>query len=137
MPDGSFGNGGAMRIAPVGLAYRHAPRAVLWNAVEAALLPTHVHPLAIDGAMVQAAAVGWLCQRRADEADCSPEGLLEYLRGMVHRLEAKGKLEALVEAVQEKVRGEEAFLQVGICVVKLIGAGRGLLLVGAQQKDLA
>ena len=57
-PEGSFGNGGAMRIAPVGLAYRHADDEALLEAVEDALLCTHVHPEAIDGALVQAKAVG-------------------------------------------------------------------------------
>lgn len=56
-PEGSFGNGGAMRIAPVGLAYRHAMDNVLLEAVEDALVCTHVHPEAIDGALVQAKAV--------------------------------------------------------------------------------
>jgi poly(ADP-ribose) glycohydrolase ARH3 len=56
-PEGSFGNGGAMRIAPVGLAYRHAPDKSLQEAVEYALLCTHVHPEAIDGALVQAKAI--------------------------------------------------------------------------------
>ena len=56
-PEGSFGNGGAMRIAPVGLAYRNAAAEVLADAVEDALLCTHVHPEAIDGALVQAKAV--------------------------------------------------------------------------------
>ena len=39
-PEGSFGNGGAMRIAPVGLAYRHATDDVLLEAVEDALVYT-------------------------------------------------------------------------------------------------
>ena len=51
------GNGGAMRIAPVGLAYRNAAAELLLRAVEDALLCTHVHPEAIDGALVQAKAV--------------------------------------------------------------------------------
>jgi poly(ADP-ribose) glycohydrolase ARH3 len=46
-PEGSFGNGGAMRIAPVGLACRHADAEELAEAVEDALLCTHVHPEAI------------------------------------------------------------------------------------------
>ena len=58
-PEGSFGNGGAMRIAPVGLAYRHAAPEVLHQAVEDALLCTHVHPEAVDGAFVQARAVAY------------------------------------------------------------------------------
>lgn len=59
-PNGSFGNGGAMRISPVGLAYRHASDEVLHQTVESALLCTHVHPEAIDGAFVQAKAVSIL-----------------------------------------------------------------------------
>ena len=55
--EGSFGNGGAMRIAPVGLVYRHATDQVLRQVVTDALLCTHVHPEAIDGAFVQAKAV--------------------------------------------------------------------------------
>ena len=46
-----------MRIAPVGLAYRHAAPEVLRQAVEGAIRRTHVHPEAIDGAVVQADAV--------------------------------------------------------------------------------
>ncbi|KAG1654178.1 hypothetical protein FOA52_009838 [Chlamydomonas sp. UWO 241] len=53
IPNGSYGNGGAMRIAPVGVAYRHATPKVLRKAVEDALVCTHVHPWGIDGAVVQ------------------------------------------------------------------------------------
>ena len=49
-----------MRIAPLGLAFRHAPMPVLYEAVKAALLATHTHPDGIAGALVQAAAVAWL-----------------------------------------------------------------------------
>ncbi|KXZ52278.1 hypothetical protein GPECTOR_10g910 [Gonium pectorale] len=63
IPSGSFGNGGAMRIAPLGLVYRHAPPAVLRSAVAAALRCTHVHPTALDGALVVALAVGYLATR--------------------------------------------------------------------------
>ncbi len=44
LPEGSYANGGAMRIAPVGLAYRYAPKEVLRQAVTDALYCTHVHP---------------------------------------------------------------------------------------------
>jgi ADP-ribosylglycohydrolase len=53
IPDGSYGNGGAMRVAPLGLAYRNAPPEVMQAAVEAALKCTHVHPAGIEGAFVQ------------------------------------------------------------------------------------
>eukprot|EP00197_Chlamydomonas_leiostraca_P005405 CAMPEP_0202862444 /NCGR_PEP_ID=MMETSP1391-20130828/3483_1 /ASSEMBLY_ACC=CAM_ASM_000867 /TAXON_ID=1034604 /ORGANISM="Chlamydomonas leiostraca, Strain SAG 11-49" /LENGTH=344 /DNA_ID=CAMNT_0049541983 /DNA_START=194 /DNA_END=1224 /DNA_ORIENTATION=+ len=62
-PEGSFANGGAMRIAPVGLVYRNAQPSVLLTAVTAALRLTHVHPVGVDGALIQAAAVGWLSRQ--------------------------------------------------------------------------
>jgi len=51
-----------MRIAPVGLVYRNAPKNELYKAVTAALLCTHVHPEAIDGAYLQAWTVAKLCK---------------------------------------------------------------------------
>ncbi|NIQ93975.1 MAG: hypothetical protein GWO11_07540 [Desulfuromonadales bacterium] len=59
-PSGSFGNGAAMRIAPVGLAYAGAPVSTVREKVFAAIRCTHVHPEAVDGAVVQALAVGHL-----------------------------------------------------------------------------
>ncbi|KAG2500291.1 hypothetical protein HYH03_001869 [Edaphochlamys debaryana] len=64
IPGGSFGNGGAMRIAPLGLVYRHAPPSVVREAVAEALRCTHVHPTAVDGALVVALAVGYLSTRQ-------------------------------------------------------------------------
>jgi len=48
--DGSFANGGAMRISPIGLAYRNATDEQLHSAVRMAIISSHVHPEAIDGA---------------------------------------------------------------------------------------
>lgn len=56
-PGGSFGNGAAMRVAPVGLLFRHDPK-LLWKQARLSALPTHVHPLGIEGAQVLALAVG-------------------------------------------------------------------------------
>ncbi len=56
-PGGSFGNGAAMRVAPVGLMFRH-DHASLWEQARLSALPTHVHPLGIEGAQVLALAVG-------------------------------------------------------------------------------
>lgn len=55
-PGGSYGNGAAMRIAPVALLYHDDPEAMR-EAVEAASIPTHSHPLGIEGAALQAAAI--------------------------------------------------------------------------------
>ncbi len=55
-PDGSFGNGAAMRVAPVGLFFHDHPERLL-EAARLSALPTHSHPLAIDSARLQALAV--------------------------------------------------------------------------------
>jgi poly(ADP-ribose) glycohydrolase ARH3 len=57
LPGGSFGNGAAMRVAPVGLMFRHDHEKI-WNEARLSALPTHVHPLGIEGAQVLALAVG-------------------------------------------------------------------------------
>ena len=51
---GSYANGSAMRIAPVGVAFRNADHQVLYAATEAAVMCTHVHAEAVDAAFVQA-----------------------------------------------------------------------------------
>jgi len=56
-PGGSFANGGAMRIAPVGIAYRNADATTLREAVSATICASHRHEEAIDFAVVQATAV--------------------------------------------------------------------------------
>lgn len=55
-PGGSYGNGAAMRVAPIGLAFCDGLDAV-WEQAAASALPTHVHPLGIEGAQVLATAV--------------------------------------------------------------------------------
>src|SRR6516165_7388331 len=63
-PGGSFGNGAAMRVAPVGLVFRNDPRR-LWEQARLSALPTHIHPLGIEGAQLLAFAVA-LCSSMED-----------------------------------------------------------------------
>jgi poly(ADP-ribose) glycohydrolase ARH3 len=58
LPGGSFGNGAAMRVAPVGLLFADAPEE-LWEQARLSALPTHTHPLGIEGAQLLALAVAW------------------------------------------------------------------------------
>eukprot|EP00008_Paramoeba_atlantica_P009987 CAMPEP_0201482948 /NCGR_PEP_ID=MMETSP0151_2-20130828/7196_1 /ASSEMBLY_ACC=CAM_ASM_000257 /TAXON_ID=200890 /ORGANISM="Paramoeba atlantica, Strain 621/1 / CCAP 1560/9" /LENGTH=180 /DNA_ID=CAMNT_0047865871 /DNA_START=37 /DNA_END=576 /DNA_ORIENTATION=+ len=46
--DGSFANGGAMRIAPIGLAFRNATPSQMLVAVQQAIISSHTHPEAVD-----------------------------------------------------------------------------------------
>lgn len=58
--EGSFGNGAAMRIAPIGLFYAQAGEPVLRDAVFAAVHSTHRHQEAIEAACLQAIAVAMM-----------------------------------------------------------------------------
>ena len=60
-PGGSYGNGAAMRVAPVGLLFRDN-LVRLWEQARLSALPTHLHPLGIEGAQLLALAVA-LCTR--------------------------------------------------------------------------
>jgi poly(ADP-ribose) glycohydrolase ARH3 len=60
-PGGSFGNGAAMRVAPVGLLFRDDHRRLREQARHSSL-PTHLHPLGVEGAQLLALAVG-LCSK--------------------------------------------------------------------------
>ncbi len=50
-PGGSLGNGAAMRVAPVGLLFHDDYNRLLLEAEQSAL-PTHRHPIGIDGARI-------------------------------------------------------------------------------------
>jgi poly(ADP-ribose) glycohydrolase ARH3 len=56
-PGGSLGNGGAMRVAPVGLLFCGERDRLLEEARKSAF-PTHRHPIGIEGAQLLARAVG-------------------------------------------------------------------------------
>jgi poly(ADP-ribose) glycohydrolase ARH3 len=54
--EGSLGNGAAMRIAPIAVLFADAPDELRAQAERSARL-THAHPLAVDAAIAQAAAI--------------------------------------------------------------------------------
>jgi len=60
-PGGSYGNGAAMRVAPVGLFFRHREEE-LWEQARLSALPTHVHPWGVEGAQLLALAVALCCR---------------------------------------------------------------------------
>jgi poly(ADP-ribose) glycohydrolase ARH3 len=110
-PNGSFGNGGAMRISPVGLAYRHASDEVLHQTVESALRCTHVHPEAIDGAFVQAKAVSILAT--SDPNSYDRRHFLKTLLGYSTTFVVQRKLEILLEQPDEGVSDDDVIYTVG------------------------
>lgn len=54
---GSLGNGAAMRVAPVGLLF-HGDHERLWSEACRSAVPTHLHPVGIEGAQLLALAIG-------------------------------------------------------------------------------
>jgi poly(ADP-ribose) glycohydrolase ARH3 len=54
---GSRGNGAAMRIAPIAVRFRQDPERLQAEAARSAEV-THANPVGVDGALVQAAAIG-------------------------------------------------------------------------------
>lgn len=66
--EGSFGNGAAMRIAPLGAFHAAADDRLEAAAVRSARL-THAHPLGVDGAVAQARAVAIAADHHTFTAD--------------------------------------------------------------------
>jgi poly(ADP-ribose) glycohydrolase ARH3 len=62
-PDGSWGNGAAMRAAVIGLIYSTRLHE-LSDAVQRSAIVTHAHPLAVEGAQVIAHAAAELANRK-------------------------------------------------------------------------
>lgn len=79
-PHGSFGNGSAMRVAPVGLAYHRNLKNLPAVAI-ASSRPTHSHYLAYQGATLMALAVA----TAASSADFSSEAFLRPMRSELDR----------------------------------------------------
>ncbi len=158
--DGSFGNGGAMRIAPVGLGYRNAPEDVFRRTVEDAVLCTHVHPDGVDGAYVQARAIAELVKTR-EASSFDPRAMLsmlatssqteimsEKLKLLANMLEAGAPDEEVIAATGNGVRASEAvpaaiwaFVRYWDtpedCIVRAVGFGGDADTIGAMAGALA
>ena len=84
-PQGSYGNGSAMRVAPVGLFFHNDLPAIIETA-RTSSSATHSHYLAIQGAALQAAAVAIAVRGPLDTAQ-----FLRILNGTLSHFEALGE----------------------------------------------
>jgi ADP-ribosylglycohydrolase len=75
---GSLGNGGAMRVAPVGGYFADDLAAVVAEARASAEV-THAHPDGMAGAIAVAVAAAWAWQCHAGLKKHTPEGLLDFV----------------------------------------------------------
>lgn len=76
---GSFGNGAAMRVAPLGAFYHNAPPDILRLAAEQQAVITHTHLLGIEGAVMQAAAVARALRFDTEAEDFDPDFFLTII----------------------------------------------------------
>ncbi len=72
--EGSFGNGAAMRVAPIGAYFSDDMEAVVENAARSAEV-THAHPEAAAGAIAVAVATAHACRLRGKTPPTLPEFL--------------------------------------------------------------
>ena len=100
LPGGSFANGGVMRIAPIGVAFRNAPDVILQQAVTLALQPTHTHPEGIDGAWMQAKLIGWLIKLKPDFLN--PNTCITWLQAMAKTEIMHAKLVSVERGLREE-----------------------------------
>ncbi len=128
---GSFGNGAAMRVSPIGLFYHDNAAALEEAALKQAMI-THVHLLGQWGAVMQACSVG-LAVIKSPKEPLEEEAIVhlrEVLwRGPIEYVKALNKIEEMLAqrrrpGVQEVVRslgnGVEAHLSVpSACYIAL------------------
>lgn len=108
--EGSFGNGAAMRIAPLGLLFYEASD--LYQVAERSAMVTHAHPIGIDGAAVQARAVAQAVG--LDPRDpLSADDFLGVLLATARTSEMEDKLARVEELVRKDVPPQRAAKELG------------------------
>ncbi|MCI5120510.1 MAG: ADP-ribosylglycohydrolase family protein, partial [Candidatus Electrothrix sp. AUS4] len=85
-PNGSLGNGGAMRSAPIGLFYGAGRERRLVRAVREATVVTHAHPVGQDGAVVIALTTALVC------LDSSIKEIFKRLRFHIQTIDMHNRL---------------------------------------------
>lgn len=101
---GSFGNGSAMRVAPVGLFYYNDPEKLRKVSCQSSRI-THSHPLGMEGAALQACAVSLAIREEQD----FPEKLKEFAGADVYRK----KIDVLEKLLDKKEDRERVVRELG------------------------
>ncbi|MCK4931950.1 MAG: ADP-ribosylglycohydrolase family protein, partial [Candidatus Aminicenantes bacterium] len=111
---GSFGNGAAMRVAPIGLVYRDSSD--LYETARLSASVTHAHPVGIDGAAVQAKAVA-LAVDLDPTQEFFPAEFLSVLIDFARTPQMKTKLLLVQRLIAENVSPMRAAQQIGRSVM--------------------
>jgi poly(ADP-ribose) glycohydrolase ARH3 len=108
--EGSFGNGAAMRIVPLGLFFRNSQQ--IYELASGSAEVTHAHPIGKDGAAIQALAVAQAVKLDSPE-EFSPEQFVRYLIEFTRTSEMRKKLELVKRLLCENVVPSIAAKQLG------------------------
>ena len=120
---GSYGNGAAMRVGPVGLFSSIESDNIVQNVTKSAKI-THAHPDAINGAILQAASVMWALES-IQSKDISKK-LIELCKKIEKTATSDDNDEEESSGYTEKMTNIEKFVNDQMFDFdKLIGEGRG------------
>ena len=111
-PDGSYGNGAAMRIAPVGLLCGEMDPSLMRSWVFESVRSTHTHDEAVDGALVLAAVIGCL-SRLVDASGFDPSAFLLGLSPYCRTMELRSRIMLAARLLGEELTPEEVVAQLG------------------------
>ncbi|KAK7604998.1 hypothetical protein V9T40_006184 [Parthenolecanium corni] len=103
---GSYGNGGAMRVAPVPL-FAHKNYDLMLDIAEKSTRLTHTHPLGVNGALLQTLAI-YLCLKRNPE---TPLDIAEYTKELIDKISIIESQSNRVVSDQVSYRGQLLKLQ--------------------------
>src|SRR5205814_1996971 len=95
----SYGNGSAMRVAPIGLAYFNDLKKASSIAIESSR-PTHSHPLAYQGAVLQCIAVATATASGEHEASAFLQALRSGLSHFTDLMQDTSKLEVALNEIE-------------------------------------
>ncbi|XCN71280.1 MAG: ADP-ribosylglycohydrolase family protein [Candidatus Electrothrix aestuarii] len=93
-PNGSLGNGGAMRSAPIGLFYGAERERRLVRAVREATVVTHAHPVGQDGAVIISLTAALVC------LDHSVQEIFKRLRLHIQTIDMHNRLNTAEKLLQ-------------------------------------
>ena len=133
-PGGSLGNGGAMRVAPVGLLFGDDLGRVMEQA-ERSALPTHRHPLGVEGTQLMALAVALAARQPTFDGSKFYRELIARARSeeFVWQLKAASKLNATLFPRLSRQQSRGAPLRDR--GHRLLHHGSQLLRIGDRQGD--
>ncbi len=109
-PEGSWGNGAAMRMAPVGLLFHDDPRTLRDIAYHCASI-THSHELALEGAILQACAVALAVLAEPEEVNATE--YLAALRLITQSPSYQEKLKTIIRLLNDGCGREEVIARLG------------------------